>query len=171
MVEKKIKALIDFQFTNFTGTHFLVAGEVKRIKFINQRRFEQHVQSGRMVEADLHEKEDKIIPVVFPPQSEEIISVDPVDPIDPPQGIEPDKPDLPYPRDEAGEPEEQMTLEDERRSESPIELVPEEVKEFEPNAETVEAVEELENGENPVFETAEELIEELNEGDVPESTN
>lgn len=92
MVEKKIKAGQDFQFTNFSGTHFFTEGEVKRIQFISQRTFEEHLKSGWMVEARADEEEGKIIPVVYPPDMEDaIVSVDPVD------GIEPDKPDLPCP--------------------------------------------------------------------------
>lgn len=161
MVEKKIKALVDFQFTNFTGTHFLVAGEVKRIKFLNQQRFEDHVKTGRMVEADLREPEDKIIPVVFPPEADEntIVSVEPIDPIDPPEGIEPDKPDLPYPL------EDRLTLEEEEERVATTGIEPE-VEEFEPNAETVEALEESERGEDlHEVESVEELIDELNEGE------
>lgn len=152
MVEKKIKALRDFQFTNFSGTHFLVKDEVKRIQFLNMTVFREHLKAGWMVEADLREEEDKTIPVVFPPVSEEI-SVDPV------EGIEPDKLDLPYP----GELEDKETP-DLRRSEPPIE-------EFEPNVETVEAMEETERGEDlHEVGSVEELIEELDEddGDAPE---
>ncbi len=95
MVEKKIKALIDFQFTNFTGTHYFTENEVKRVKFINLNTFREHLKAGWMVEAAPEDEEGKIAAVVYPPETEvAIVSVNPVDPI---EGIEPEKLDLPCP--------------------------------------------------------------------------
>lgn len=195
MIEKKIKALRDFQFTNFSGTHYFTENEVKVLQFISPRVFEQHLQAGWMVEADPNEPEGKPIAVVYPPKTEDtIVSVSPVDPIDlmEPGSVEPDKPDLPCPpedhineiealdvskdagklpddvpedlvhselsieevvpereeedqhpkfEDEAGEPEEVVTPEDERRSEPhpEIEEVPvEEISIEEQNENTSE---------------------------------
>lgn len=104
-----------------------------------------------MVEAEPGEEEGKPVEVLYPPDVEDVIVlVDPVDLIDPPEGIDPDKPDvrgygpnkpdLPSPEkdhisteeflgkeeislDEAGEPEEQMTDEDEMRSEPHVEIL------------------------------------------------
>jgi len=176
MIEKKIRAKKDFTFTNFSGTYRFIEGEVKKLQFLNTRVFKEHLKSGWMVEVDGNEKEEKNIPVVHPPVSEDaIVSVEPVDLVDPPEGIEPDKPDLPRPVEDHIKETPVEILRDVTRSEPLVEeVVPErveeaqpEIREFELNAETVQAVEEFEKGQDlHSVDTPEELISELHEEDV-----
>ena len=84
MVEKVIKVLRDFDLKTCFGSHSLVADEVKRIRFKNQRSFNTLLTLGDFVEAERGEKESKNILVIRPKVDEEtIVGVEPVDPVDP----------------------------------------------------------------------------------------
>ena len=107
MIEKMIKASKDFELRTYAGVHFLVKGEVKRIRFKNQQVFEGLLRYGNFVEAKVDEKEVKVIPVIQPPVEKNTIVT-----------IVEDKQELPFVEaiqdnlDEADEPVGKETLED-----------------------------------------------------------
>lgn len=83
MVEKKIKALKDFELRTFFGPHYMIDGEVRRIRFKNQQTFESLLKFGNFVEAEADEKEVKVIPVIHPAADENtIVEIDNTTPED-----------------------------------------------------------------------------------------
>ena len=48
MLEKKIRALSDFNFKNETGFWMLTRGDVTTISFKNEKDLEEHLNSGRL---------------------------------------------------------------------------------------------------------------------------
>jgi len=63
--EKKIKALRDMELKTPFETHFLSAGEVKKIRFKDLQSFRVHLESGNIVEVSENEEEVKNIPIVL----------------------------------------------------------------------------------------------------------
>lgn len=121
MVEKKIRSLADCELKTVFQTHFLSVDEVKVIQFKDQRAFDALLKLGTFVEAGKDEKVEKKIPFVLPEVDEETLVEMPVieemhehilptqrnictgfSPanVDPPEGIDPDKPDLPCPKED-----------------------------------------------------------------------
>lgn len=122
-VEKVIRALKDFGLRTYYGSHSLVAGEEKRIRFRNQRGFEALLRMGNLIEigpgddipvivpngaepADMvdlpgkFEKESQGLTTIVPEVTEDtIVGIEPIDKIDSSEDIDPGKPDLPNPEE------------------------------------------------------------------------
>lgn len=78
MIEKKIKSLRDAELKTVFGIHFLSVGEVKVVRFRDQRTFDALVQLGMFVEAGANEPVIKKIPVLLPEVTEEeLVAVEP----------------------------------------------------------------------------------------------
>ena len=93
MIEKMIRALKDTDLKTHFGFHSLVEGEVKRVRFKNQRVFDELIRLGSFAEADRGERESKNIPVILPEVTEDtIVGVEPLDKT--PDAIDQNKPDL-----------------------------------------------------------------------------
>lgn len=95
MVERVIKALKDFGLRTYFGSHSLFEGEVKRVRFRNQRAFEALLEMGCFVETSEEETGSKNIPVILPEVNEDtVVRVEPKEAepdIEAPPVIEPGK--------------------------------------------------------------------------------
>lgn len=117
MVEKVIKALRNFELKTYFGFHSLFEGEVKRIKFRNQRAFEALLKIGCFVETNNSEKGMIPIPIILPKVVEDT-TVKTEQELSFIEAIQ-DHDEL----DEAGEPTSEETPEDLRQSELPVEEI------------------------------------------------